>query len=67
MRRAATVAIVMLVMLSACFSPKEPACAFSCAADGKCPPSYTCGSDNLCHRDDGQGFCTLEPPDASTD
>jgi hypothetical protein len=46
---------------AACFSPKEPACAFSCAADGECPTSYTCGSDGLCHREDGQGVCLLAP------
>ena len=48
----------------ACFSPKEPACAFSCAADGLCPTSYMCGSDGLCHRDDGKGVCLLGPDDA---
>jgi hypothetical protein len=48
----------------ACFSPKEPACAFSCATDGLCPTSYTCGSDGLCHRDDGKGVCLLGPDDA---
>jgi hypothetical protein len=68
MRIGAATAIVALAMVtSACFSPKEPACAFSCAADGECPPSYTCGSDNLCHRADGQGVCTFEPVDASAE
>jgi hypothetical protein len=49
----------------ACFSPKEPACAFSCATDGLCPTSYSCGSDGLCHRDDGKGVCLLDPDDAA--
>jgi hypothetical protein len=47
----------------ACFSPKEPGCAFSCVTDGVCPAAYTCGSDGLCHRDDGAGVCLLTPVD----
>ena len=31
---------------ASCFSPREPACAFSCATDGT-SPAYACGSDNL--------------------
>jgi hypothetical protein len=50
-----------LATTSACFSPQEPACAFSCATDGICPASYACGSDGLCHRDDGVGVCGLDP------
>jgi hypothetical protein len=52
---------------AACFSPKEPVCAFSCATDGVCPSSYTCGSDGLCHRPDAAGICLLDPVDASSD
>jgi hypothetical protein len=48
---------------TACFSPRAPACAFSCATDGTCPPSYVCQSDNLCHRQDGAGTCLLNPVD----
>jgi hypothetical protein len=48
---------------AACFSPREPACAFSCATDGACPASYVCGSDGLCHRADGVGVCLLGPLD----
>jgi hypothetical protein len=44
-----------------CFSPRQPGCAFSCAADGLCPSGYSCGGDGLCHRDDGQGTCDLSP------
>ena len=54
---------------TACFDPKQPACAFSCAADGLCPSGYSCGTDQLCHRDDGQGSCTATGAtgDASAD
>jgi hypothetical protein len=57
-------ALLLSSLGGACFSPKEPACAFSCAVDGLCPTSYTCGSDGLCHRDDGKGVCLLGPDDA---
>jgi hypothetical protein len=51
-----------------CFSPKKPECAFSCVADGVCPTDYHCREDGLCHRDDGQGTCTLAPQiDAGAD
>jgi hypothetical protein len=46
-------------LAAACFSPREPACAFSCATDGKCPPSYSCRPDGFCHRDDDAGVCLL--------
>ena len=42
-----------------CFSPRQPACAFSCVEDGVCPSGYSCAADGLCHRDDGQGTCDL--------
>ena len=57
-------ALLLSALGGACFSPKEPACAFSCATDGLCPTSYACGSDGLCHRDDGKGVCLLGPDDA---
>jgi hypothetical protein len=51
-----------------CFSPRQPGCAFSCAADGVCPAAYHCAEDGLCHRDDGEGICTLPPQnDAAQD
>jgi hypothetical protein len=53
---------------ASCFSPDEPECAFSCVADGVCPTAYHCAGDGLCHRDDGQGVCTLPPQvDAGAD
>jgi hypothetical protein len=52
--------IVAFVFFTAgCFSPRQPACAFSCAADGVCPAGYSCQDDGVCHRDDGQGTCDI--------
>jgi hypothetical protein len=62
-RRARLLGIGLLATLGACFSPREPACAFSCANNGPCPPDYVCGSDNLCHRADDAGVCLFEPVD----
>jgi hypothetical protein len=62
MRRAALLAGALGACLWAwsCFSPRQPACAFSCVADGQCPAGYTCSAtDGWCHRDDG--------PDAACD
>jgi hypothetical protein len=52
------------LVLPACFNPQQPGCAFSCAGDGLCPSGYSCGTDKLCHRDDGQGSCAI-PTDAA--
>jgi hypothetical protein len=60
-------ATVVVALVASCFSPRQPACAFSCAGDGVCPPDYVCGSDNLCHRTDDAGVCLLEPVDAGSD
>ena len=60
-------------VMTSCFNPIEPACAFSCVEDGLCPTAYHCADDGLCHRDDGQGAdCTLPPqgdagPEAGSD
>jgi hypothetical protein len=45
--------------LPGCYSPIQPGCAFSCAADGLCPAGYSCGGDGVCHRDDGEGTCQI--------
>jgi len=66
-RLALAVFVAALATAAACFSPKEPACAFSCATDGTCPASYVCGSDNLCHRADDAGTCLLDPVDGGSD
>jgi hypothetical protein len=53
--------------LTACFNPAQPGCAFSCATDGLCPSGYSCGSDLVCHRDDGQGSCAISVDAAAGD
>ena len=65
MRARPWLVLTVCMTIGACFSPKEPACAFSCATDGLCPTAYTCGSDGLCHREDGKGVCLLGPDDAA--
>jgi hypothetical protein len=62
-RGALALVLVLSALAAACFSPKEPACAFSCVTDGLCPASYVCASDGLCHRADGVGICLLMPVD----
>jgi hypothetical protein len=57
--RLAAVLGAVALDLAACFDPQQPGCAFSCATDGLCPSGYTCQADNICHRNDGQGTCTL--------
>jgi hypothetical protein len=44
----------------ACFSPNQPACAFSCAEAGACPSGYTCGADKFCHKEGATGICPLD-------
>jgi hypothetical protein len=64
------VAMLLVVgfALAGCFSPRQPACAFSCAADGLCPAGYSCGTDGVCHRDDDPGTCDIPPQvDAAQD
>lgn len=47
----------------ACFSLKEPPCAFSCLTPPhRCPEQYTCQADGLCHREGATGICTLASP-----
>ena len=58
--------LLAVARLTACFNPAQPGCAFSCASDGICPSGYSCGSDLICHRNDGQGTCSI-PTDAATD
>jgi hypothetical protein len=50
---------------SACFSPLQVPCAFTCARDHLCPQGFTCGADDLCHRVGVDAECLLTPPDAS--
>jgi hypothetical protein len=58
--------VLAVARLTACFNPTQPGCAFSCAGDGLCPSGYSCGTDLICHRDDGQGTCSILT-DAATD
>jgi hypothetical protein len=58
--------LLAVARLTACFNPAQPGCAFSCAGDGLCPSGYSCGTDLICHRDDGQGTCAIQT-DAATD
>ena len=58
--------LLAVARLTACFNPTQPGCAFSCAGDGLCPSGYSCGTDLICHRDDGQGTCSILT-DAATD
>jgi hypothetical protein len=51
--------LLAVTRLTACFNPARPGCAFSCAGDGLCPSGYSCGTDQICHRDDGLGACLL--------
>jgi hypothetical protein len=65
-------AVTLLISLSGCFSPQQPACAFSCVAPpGRCPQDYACGHDGLCHRAGADSAsCALTPPipaDAGSD
>jgi len=53
---------LLLFGLAGCFSPKQPACAFSCADDGICPAGYSCQTDGVCHRDDDPGGACAIPP-----
>ena len=52
--------LLAVARLTACFNPAQPGCAFSCAGDGICPSGYSCGTDLICHRDDGQGTCSIQ-------
>jgi hypothetical protein len=52
-------ALLLGVAAAGCYSPAQPPCAFSCAADGVCPSGYSCAADGVCHRDDGQGTCDI--------
>jgi len=63
-----SLALTLAALLAgACFSPRQPGCAFSCVADGRCPAGYSCEPDGLCHRDDGVGSCDFKPQDAGRD
>ena len=57
------IALLLAVATGAsCYSPRQPACAFSCADDGLCPSGYSCQADGVCHRDDSPGGTCDIPP-----
>jgi len=58
----------LLLAAAGCYSPRQPACAFSCIEDGACPAGYSCQADGVCHRDGDQGTCAIPSQiDASQD
>ncbi|HEY2900532.1 MAG TPA: hypothetical protein VGL59_08150 [Polyangia bacterium] len=60
----AALAVLAAAGATACFSPHQPGCAFSCTIPPHaCPADYTCGSDGLCHRADGTGICDVDAGD----
>ena len=69
LRMSVRLALLLLAVarLTACFNPSQPGCAFSCAGDGACPSGYSCGTDLICHRDDGQGTCSIQTDAATSD
>jgi len=69
LRTVVRLALLLLAVarLTACFNPSQPGCAFSCAGDGICPSGYSCGTDLICHRDDGQGTCSIQTDAATSD
>jgi hypothetical protein len=69
-RRARVLRLALLLgiaPLASCFNPAQPGCAFSCAGDHLCPSGYSCGSDLICHRSDGQGVCAITGDAAASD
>lgn len=75
MRAASRLALALALLalgaagFAGCFSLKEPPCAFTCVeAAHRCPESYTCGDDGLCHREGATATCGLTSPfDAGVD
>jgi hypothetical protein len=41
---------ICLGLMSACYSPPQPDCGFTCGRSGACPGDYFCGTDGVCHR-----------------
>jgi len=55
------VAALLAALVAGCFSPRQPACAFSCAAPPhSCPPQYACADDGFCHRAGDSGECMFD-------
>jgi hypothetical protein len=54
----------LLLVISACYSPREPDCGFFCGPGGSCPADYFCADDGRCHRE-GSPDTLICPPDAA--
>jgi len=50
-------------VLSGCFAPDEPACAFACGSGEMCPDNYLCQADGYCHKKGSTVACNY--PDAA--
>jgi len=62
-----TICIVVLG-LTACYEPPQPACGFYCGAGGTCPEDYTCTADNRCRLIGASDTCEPDagvPPNES--
>jgi|GEM_PF-3467617 len=55
--------LTLAMALSACFSPDQPLCTFTCGENGACPDDYECRADNFCHLKGSVGECPY--PDAA--
>jgi hypothetical protein len=55
---------LLVLVISACYSPHQPDCGFFCGPDGACPSDYHCAADGRCHRD-GTPETLVCPPDAA--
>jgi hypothetical protein len=56
--------LLLVLVISACYSPHQPDCGFFCGPDGACPADYQCAADGRCHRD-GTPETLVCPPDAA--
>ena len=52
---------VCVVLMTACYSPDQPACGFPCGSLGECPSGYFCAADNICHRNGTPSTMTCGP------
>lgn len=51
----------LAALVTGCFDPPKPACAFLCGTDSSCPSGYTCAGDGWCKRDDVAPSFVCEP------
>ena len=65
--RSVRIPVVCLVLLTACYSPVQPECGFTCGPSGECPTGYFCATDMVCHRDGTSPTAGCEGRDARPD